>query len=375
MDLEALKSQFIEIFGKEPRIFRAPGRVNIIGEHTDHNDGFVLPAAIDKATYVALAKRKDRLIIARSIDLQGEISIDLDDANSEARTDWGRFVQGVAVLTEQAGHTLSGADLLIASDIPLGSGLSSSAALEVAVGFALRSLVSLDIDRMELARVGRAAEHRYAGVMSGIMDQFVSAHGQADHALLLDCRSLEWSAVPLVGASFVLCNTNVKHNLADSEYNRRRMECDAAAGVLGKSSLRDVALPDVVNTAMPDVLRRRARHVVTENARVLNAVAALKNNDLGTLGTLINESHDSLRDDFEVSCAELDTMVEIARRQPGVMGARMIGGGFGGCTINLVEPSARDIFRESIALQYRDETSIEPEIYDVNIGDGVAECI
>lgn len=375
MDLESLKSKFVEIFGEVPRVFRAPGRLNIIGEHTDHNDGFVLPAAIDRSTYVAAAKRDDRLIYARSVDLEGEASIDLDNANSEARTDWGKYVQGVAVLTEQAGHKLSGADLLIASDIPLGSGLSSSAALEVAVGFALRSIAGVEIDRMELAKIGQAAEHKYAGVMSGIMDQFVSAHGQTDHALLLDCRSLEWSAVPLAGASFVLCNTNVKHNLADSEYNRRRMECDAAAVILGKSSLRDVALPDVVNTDMPDVLRKRARHVVTENARVLSAVAALKNNDLGKLGDLINESHNSLRDDFEVSCAELDTMVEIARRQPCVMGSRMIGGGFGGCTINLVEPSGRDTFRESITRQYRNETSIEPEIYDVNIGDGVAECI
>ncbi len=375
MDLEALKSQFIETYGEVPRIFRAPGRVNIIGEHTDHNDGFVLPAAIDKATYVAAAKREDRLIIARSVDLEGEISIDLDDPNAEARADWGKYVQGVAALTEQVGYKLTGADILIASDIPLGAGLSSSAALEVAVGFALRSIAGVEIDRMELAKIGQAAEHKYAGVMSGIMDQFVSAHGQTEHALLLDCRSLEWSAVPLAGASFVLCNTNVKHDLADSEYNRRRMECDAASAILGKSSLRGATLSEVANKDMPNVLRRRARHVVTENARVLNAVAALENNDLGRLGNLINESHNSLRDDFEVSCAELDTMVGIARRHPGVMGSRMIGGGFGGCTINLVEPTARDAFSESIAREYRDETGIEPEIYDVNIGDGVAECI
>lgn len=374
-DIDLLKRRFIERHGRAPRIFRAPGRVNLIGEHTDYNDGFVLPAATDMSTYVGASPRADRIVAAESVNFEGIVSVDLDDREARPRTDWGKYIQGVALILETRGYRLPGADMLIASDIPLGAGLSSSAALEVSVGFALATIAGHTLDGAELAKIGQAAEHHYGGVMSGIMDQFVSVHGQAERALFLDCRSLDWSAMPLPDVAFVVCNTKTKHDLADGEYNKRRIECENAASMLGKTSLRDVSADDIENmgSKMPEVLKKRARHVVTENTRVFSAVAALKSGDLRKLGELINASHESLRDDFEVSCSELDTMVTIARRQPGVLGARMMGGGFGGCTINLMLPGARDEFMSNVSRAYRAETSIEPELYDVRVANGVEE--
>jgi len=375
IDLELLKARFIDKHGLAPRIFRAPGRVNLIGEHTDYNDGFVLPAAIDMATYVAASPREDRIVAAASVNFEGIVSVDLDDRDALPRTDWGKYIQGVAFVLETRGNRLLGADLLIASDIPFGAGLSSSAALEISVGFALASICGNTIDGMELAKIGQAAEHEYGGVMSGIMDQFVSVHGQEGRALFLDCRSLDWSAIPLPDIAFVVCHTKTRHNLADGEYNKRRTECENAAAMLGKTSLRDVSVDDLekMESQMSEPLKKRARHVVTENARVLSAVAAINSCDLRRLGELINASHESLRYDFEVSCPELDTMVEIARRQPGVLGARMMGGGFGGCTINLMLPNTRGEFMSKVSRAYRAETSIEPELYDVRIAAGVEE--
>jgi galactokinase len=367
----------MDAHGIAPRIFRAPGRINLIGEHTDYNDGFVLPAAIDKAMFVAASPRVDRTVVAESMDLEGRISIDLEHREAPPRNEWGKYVQGVALILELSGYRLPGADLLIASDIPLGAGLSSSAALEVSVGFALAGIAGHTIDLMELAKIGQAAEHAYGGVMSGIMDQFASAHGQAERALFLDCRSLEWSAVPLGDAAFVICNTKTKHDLADGEYNQRRFECEKAAAIFGKRSLREVSLADVENlpSDVPAVLKKRARHVVTENARVVAAVSALTSGDLRRFGELMHGSHESLRDDFEVSCPELDTMVSIARRQPGVLGSRMMGGGFGGCTINLMLPEAQEQFTSNVVRLYRAGTGIEPELYEVTVTSGVEEIV
>jgi len=375
INIELLKRQFIDRHGIAPRIFRAPGRINLIGEHTDYNDGFVLPAAINKATYVAATPRADRTVVAESMDAEGYISVDLDDREAPPRNDWGKYVQGVALLLEGAGYQLHGADLLIASDIPLGAGLSSSAALEISVAFAVTSIAGHSIDGPELTRLGQESERKYAGVNSGIMDQFASVHGQTGHALFLDCRSLEWSAIPLGDAAFVVCNTKTKHDLADGEYNKRRSECEEAAAMFGKRSLRDVSVADLEDAPsdMPTVLKKRAMHVVTENARVLSAVSALKLGDLEELGALIDRSHESLRDDFEVSCLELDTMVAIARRHSGVMGARMMGGGFGGCVISLLRPEAQKEFISNVAVQYLKETGIEPELYDVKVSIGTSE--
>jgi galactokinase len=308
---------------------------------------------------------------------EGSISVDLEDQDAEPRSDWGKYVQGVALVLGASGYRLPGADLMIASDIPRGSGLSSSAAFEVAVGFALVSLAGLSIEGMQLARIGQVAEHKYACVMSGIMDQFASVHGQTGRALFLDCRSLEWSPIPLGDAAFVICNTKVKHDLAQGEYNTRRSECRNAAEVLGKPALRDVSLNELpeMPSEMPENLKKRTRHVVTENARVFAAVSALNSSDLNKLGALIDSSHESLRDDFEVSCEELDTMVSIARKQPGLLGARMMGGGFGGCTINLVLAETRSQFISNVGREYLKKTGIVPEIYEANVANGVEELI
>lgn len=374
IDLTQLRSKFRAKYGTEPRIFRAPGRVNIIGEHTDYNDGFVLPCAIDFATYVAGRSRPDRNIRAASLNVENELEFDLDNINEPPAKTWTKFVQGVAIILERSGFRLGGADLLIESDVPTGAGLSSSAALEISAAYALASLSGHVVEGMELAQIGQAAENEFAGVGSGIMDQFASVLGQKDHALFLDCRSLEWSAVPVSAGKFVICNTKTKHDLADGKYNKRRAECEAAAGFLGKASLRDVTLDELNQAAdMPKTPRKRARHVVTENTRVLEAVAALRGKDLEAVGNLINESHESLRDDFETSCEELDLMVNLARQQSGVLGARMMGGGFGGCTINLFRPGEDRDFASKIAELYQRETGIVPDIYECKAANGSCE--
>jgi galactokinase len=375
IDLEHFKTLFTKKYGRVPRVFRAPGRINLIGEHTDYNEGFVLPAAIDKATYVAASAREDRTITAVSNEYENEVSIDLDNRDAGPRDDWGKYIQGVAMSLESSDYRLVGADFLIASDIQRGAGLSSSAALEVSVGRALTSIAGQNIDGMSLARICQTAEHQYAGVLSGIMDQFASVHGVANNALFLNCRNLEWSAIPLAGATFVICDTKTKHDLAAGEYNKRRSECSEAARLFGNASLRDVSIPDLetLPSDAPANLRKRARHVVTENKRVIDAVEALKAVDMKELGSIINASHESLRDDFEVSCPELDEMVAIARRVPGLLGARMMGGGFGGCTINLLAPESVKTFISNVYAEYRDVTGIEPEIFPVKVAAGAGE--
>ena len=375
IDLVNLRSAFVSKYGPEPRIFRAPGRINLIGEHTDHNDGFVLPAAIDRATYVAASLRDDRRIRVASVNFDGEFEFDLDERDQSPHASWAKYVQGVGLILERSGFRLNGADLLVDSDVPIGAGLSSSAALEVSAGFALASLAGLEIDRVDLAKIAQKAEHEFAGVRSGIMDQFVSANGKAGHALFLDCRSLEWSAVPVSTAQFIVCNTMTKHDLAAGEYNRRREECDAAAKYFGRRSLRDVSLNEFESKAgkMPDVLKRRSRHVISENSRVLESVEALKNGELARFGELIDRSHASLRDDFEVSCPELDLMAEITRKQEGVLGSRMIGGGFGGCTLSLVESVEAPDLIENVSREYQYKIGVMPEIYRFSISEGVSE--
>jgi galactokinase len=375
IDLNQLKSEFTSRYGRAPRIFRAPGRVNLIGEHTDYNDGFVLPCAIDFATCVAVSPREERRIRVASLNFEGALEFDLDKTAQSPAANWTKYVQGVALSLEAAGYRLRGADLLIDSDIPIGAGLSSSAALEISAALALASLSGHEIDGMRLAQIGQAAEHKYAGVLSGIMDQFASVFGKAGHALFLDCRSLEWSAVPVSSAEFLICNTKVKHDLAESEYNKRRAECLAAAEFFGKTSLRDVSLDEIEERwdEMPQILRRRAMHVVSENKRVIDVVEALKRDDLVAVGQWINESHESLTGRYEVSSRELGIMADIARMQPGVLGARMMGGGFGGCTINLVRGIDYTEFAENVSEAYHRMTGIVPEIYLCRISDGASE--
>lgn len=377
IDLANLEKKFTARYNTGPRTFRAPGRVNLIGEHTDYNDGFVLPAALDFATYAACAPRNDRRVRVATLTLEREFEFSLDDPPNDSFPAWTEYVQGIALILERSGYPLKGADILIDSDVPIGSGLSSSAALEVSIGSAFAGLNGHKVVGMELAKIGQSAEHEFAGVRSGIMDQFAAVFGKAGHALFLDCRSLEYETVPVGEAKFIICNTKVKHDLAESEYNKRRSQCEEAAAFFGRPSLRDVSAGDLEKRSrdLPELLLKRARHVITENERVVNAVKALRSGDLAAFGNLMNRSHNSLRDDFEVSCRELDVMVEIARRQPGVLGARMTGGGFGGCTINLVEAGYHRDLISKVSSEYLAETGIEPEIYRCEIADGAEEIV
>jgi galactokinase len=374
-DTDELKSAFFAKYGSEPRIFRAPGRVNLIGEHTDYNDGFVLPCAIDRFAYIAAAPRNDRQIHVASVNFTGEFEFDLDEPQQKPLGTWAKYVQGVGLILERSGFHLRGADLLIDSDVPIGAGLSSSAALEVSSAFALATPSGFDIDRMQLAKIAQSAEHEFAGVRTGIMDQFISACGRPGQALFLDCRSMEWSDVPVSTAKFIVCNTMTKHDLAAGEYNTRREECEAAAKFFETRSLRDVTIEEFESRSdeMPQNLRKRARHVLTENQRVLASIEALKDGDLKRFGGFIDESHASLRDDFEVSCRELDIMAAITRGQDGVLGSRMIGGGFGGCTIGLVEAGDHSRMVQNISQEFKKETGVEPEIYEFSISGGVCE--
>lgn len=381
-DLTELKTIFTERYQKKPRFFRAPGRVNLIGEHTDYNDGFVLPVAIERETVVAAGLRNDSLVKIYSINEQEEAEFDLNTPGEMRRGIWLDYVEGVARALERRGVKLKGANLVVNSTVPVGAGLSSSAAFEISTGLALCAISGFEIDRVTLALAGQEAEHTYVGAQVGIMDQFISALGKKNHALLIDCRALEAELVPLDTSktAIVICDTKVKHSLASSEYNTRRFECERGVEILKEvlpdiKALRDVSIEEFekYKNLLPEVIRRRCRHVITENERTLLAANALKKNDLEEMGRLMYQSHESLRDDYEVSCAELDTMVEIAANCKDVLGARMTGGGFGGCTVNLVKRDALDDFCSTINEKYKAATNIIPAIYITEAADGASE--
>ncbi len=386
---ERLRAAFLARFATEPLLFRAPGRVNLIGEHTDYNDGFVLPAAIGFTTTVAIAPRSDARLRVYSANMSEMVEAPLPTAGTEGlqragAARWPDYVFGVAWALGDAGVPLRGADLLIQGEVPLGSGLSSSAALEVACALALTRLAGVSLAPARLAQICQRAENLYVGTRCGIMDQFAAVHGRAGHAMLLDCRSLEHRLVPLgtIGSrpgdvSLVVCNTLVRHELAAGAYNQRRQECEQGlrilAGILpGIRALRDVTGAALAQHAgaLDEVSFRRCRHVVAENERVLAAVAALDAGDLAAFGVLMGASHRSLRDDYAVSCVELDLLVDLAGSIPGVLGARMTGGGFGGCTVNLVRHEALAVFRREITRGYAATTGIEPEIHVCRVADG-----
>jgi galactokinase len=369
---EALRTEFRRLYDQEPRIFSAPGRVNLIGEHTDYNDGFVLPLAIERRTLVAAAARSGRRVRVRSLALDQASVFDLDAPAAPRRGNWLDYVEGVARVLEERGHRLGGAQLLIQSDVPLGSGLSSSAALEVAVGLALLSVSGRSLESVELARVAQAAEHQYVGTLCGIMDQYCAVLARRGHALLIDCRSLEATPVSadLADATVLVCNSRVKHELASSEYNARRGECRRGVELLGGApsgirALRDVDLPTLErnHARLPPRVLSRCRHVVTENARTVQAAQALRTGDLEAFGRLMFASHDSLRDDYEVSCGELDLLVDVARRQPGVFGARLTGAGFGGCTVTLVRKDAADAVAAELSAALLRQYGLTPELF------------
>jgi len=380
VDLQALQNTFRERYGTEPRLFSAPGRANLIGEHTDYNAGFVLPIAANLRTYVAAGARNDHSFRVYSCNLQDEVKFQLGPLETKQRG-WFNYVYGVSQVLKDAGHDLKGADVVIASEVPRGAGLSSSAALEVSFGFALLQLNAREIDPLELAQAAQSAEHSFVGTKSGLMDQLTAIFAKADHALLIDCRSLEITAIPLRmnDLAVVICDSKVKHELATSAYNQRRAECEQAVELLGQkkpgiNSLRDLTAVDLdLIETLPEPMRRRARHVITENERTLLAAEAIKVENFQFLGELMMQSHRSLRDDYDVSCQELDLLVELASAHEAVLGSRMMGGGFGGCTVNLVRLAGLKEFQNWLTLDYRRTTGLSPEVYVIHADSGVRE--
>jgi galactokinase len=384
IDLSALVAAFRQRYGKVPRLFRAPGRVNLIGEHTDYNDGFVLPMAIDQGTVAAIAARPDRLLRVWSMNLDDSIVLDLDKLGFGRQGKWQDYIEGVSAALLNDGIRLAGADIAINSDVSLGGGLSSSAALEMAFGMALVASSNGTIGENALALAGQTAEHVHVGIKCGIMDQFTSIHALKGHALLLDCRSLESKPIPLKLHEYriVICDSRFRHELASSEYNQRRNDCELGVKLLssvlpGIHALRDISLSEleINHSLLPETIFRRCRHVISENERTTKAAIAIATGDVAGMGKLMFESHRSLRDDYQVSCRELDLLVEIAGAQPGVLGARMTGGGFGGCTVNLVEKSGIASFREHVTQEYQARAQLIPIIFMVEASQGAEEII
>jgi len=366
MDLsKQLSESFVKHFGdKASLIVRAPGRVNLIGEHTDYNDGFVLPMAIDRAIWIAVRPRMDRYVQIRSLDFEADAVFSLDDLKKEQG--WAEYLKGVAHILQAEGYKLSGWDGMMMGDVPRGSGLSSSAAVELATARVFASVSNLKWDAAYMARVGQRAENEWVGVNCGIMDQMASAACKEGHALFLDCRSLEIQHVLLPDhAAIVVMDTSTRRGLVDSAYNERRSQCEEAARFFGVKALRDVSLDEFETrkSGLGEVVMRRARHIIMEDQRVLDAMQAMRTNDLVRLGNLLNAGHVSLRDDFEVTNEALNQIVEAAQMQSSCYGARMTGGGFGGCAIALVDAGKVKAFVDSVGKAYREKSGLEPQIY------------
>ncbi|HEY0042668.1 MAG TPA: galactokinase [Flavisolibacter sp.] len=376
--ITSVREKFQQRFGETPQVFRSPGRVNIIGEHTDYNNGFVLPAAIDKAVYVGISKRSDDQIFLYSEEFNEEHNTDLVTVMPTDKQ-WPNYILGVVDQLKKRGYEIHGFNLNIDGDVPVGAGLSSSAAVECSVAFALNEIFELGIEKEELAEIGQKAEHTFAKVMCGIMDQFASVFGKEDHVIKLDCQTLDYDYVPLKleGYKLLLLNTNVKHSLASSEYNTRRAECAEGVELINSggenvTSLREVTLDMLDRHVKPqnETVYRRCKYVVEENQRLLTACEALQNGDLETLGQKMYGSHDGLSKEYEVSCKELDFLVEAVRDNPAVLGARMMGGGFGGCTINIVKEEEIDTLVQQLTTQYKEAMGLELTSYVAQIENG-----
>ncbi len=383
-----LYEEFIKIYGEsyQPiRVFKSPGRVNLIGEHIDYNGGYVLPAALSMVTTVLVRKRTDNIIRLYATDLKYVVQAELDRLEYYKDYKWGNYQLGVAAQLIAEGYSVPGCEMLFEDKVPLGSGLSSSAAIEVATALALNRIGGYDTSMKELAVISQMAEHNYVGVNCGIMDQFASAMGKAGHAILLDCRNLNYTHIPLETKDYklVISNTKKKRSLSESAYNQRRAECETALEKLKTifpeaSYLCDISSEELtknIDLLENPIIRNRAIHVVNENDRVLKSADALKNGNFEEFGKLMTESHNSLRDLYEVSCFELDTLVEAALLQNGVLGSRMTGAGFGGCTVSLVHNNEVDSFISNVGLIYNKKTGIKAEFYISDIGDGGMEVI
>lgn len=365
--LDRIRQTFIDRYGEPPAaVVRAPGRVNLIGEHTDYNDGFVLPMAIERAVYIALRPTPNNAVRLVALDFDNaDMHLPLDDIQRGQQSP-AEYVKGMAKALQNAGHTLHGFEGLLAGDVPIGAGLSSSAATEMAVGHAFAHVSGFDIAPAQLARLGQWVENEWLGLGSGIMDQMISAAGVEDHALLIDCRTLDLDPVPLPKQTVVaILDTGTRRELVGSEYNKRRQQCEAAADALGVDALRDVTVEQFQARAndLDALPRRRARHVITENARVLQARDALRAGDAAAFGRLMDASHVSMRDDFEISSPALNAIVRHAQAHPASFGARMTGGGFAGCAVALIRRTAADEFAQTVAAGYQSETGHTPQIY------------
>jgi galactokinase len=377
-DPEVLRSLHLSRFKAEPEIFAAPGRVNLIGEHTDYAEGFVMPAAIDFATLAAISPRSDGKIVFYSENFSEECAFDSSALPVAASKHWSDYPMGVLAILAGEGHRMTGFSLSLYGDVPLGSGLSSSAAIEVATAFAVTSLLNVHYPGPQLARLCQRAENEFVGANCGIMDQFISANGEENHALLIDCRDLSLRPAPIpANVALVIANTMVKHSVAGGEYTSRRAEVEEAARVIARHRpevrfLRDATVEDLKKWGgemSPNALKR-ARHVITENTRTVAAAEALIHHDLKELGRLMAEAHESYSKNFEASCSEADTMVELANQLLGLIGARLTGGGFGGCTVNLVEQQEARRFAEALRTNYANATGITPQIHICHASSG-----
>ena len=394
MEIRELINEFISVFGGSEegvRVFASPGRVNLIGEHTDYNGGYVFPAALKMKTTIVMRKRDDNLLRLKATDLSSIVEADINNLGAYKGIDWGDYQIGVAYMLSQAGYDIVGADMLYDDTVPHGGGLSSSAAIEVSTALCFATLsnekngIKKDIDMIEIAKLAQKAEHEYAGVNCGIMDQFASAMGRANHAIFLNCKNLDYKLVPLRlgGKKIIISNTNKKHALGASKYNERRSECEKGFEILKSAMPEKTCLGDITEEEFEkyahliddETVLRRVRHVISEDARVLKAIDALENGDIKTFGNLMNLSHNSLRDDYEVTCFELDTMVNEARKIDGVLGSRMTGAGFGGCTVSIVEEGSVDEFVANVGKNYEEKTGIKPSFYVTETGDGGKEII
>ena len=392
MTVLEIKKMFLDIYGgteDDLRVFASPGRVNLIGEHTDYNGGYVFPAALKFKTTIVIRPNGENVVRMAATDLPDRVTVDISKIEDYKDLRWGDYQAGIISEMLKDNYDIVGCDMLYDDTTPHGGGLSSSAAIEVSTALAFATLhnekngITEPVNMVEMAKIGQRAENIYVGVNCGIMDQFASAMGKEDHAIFLQCQTLEYKHVPVVleGKKIVVSNTKKKHSLGASKYNERRQQCEDAFAILktvmpDKNCLGEISVEEFEqhkDVLTDDILLRRARHVITEDDRVLKSIDALKAGDIVKFGELMNGSHDSLRDDYEVTGVELDTMVEEARKIKGVLGSRMTGGGFGGCTVSIVEADAVDTFIAEVGKNYEARTGLKPEFYVTEIGDGGTE--